>query len=650
MNQAEYLDLVQQLNEHAKQYYVFDTPSISDAEYDHLYHKCAEYESKNRDQIVSFSPTQRIGDQALDQFESFQHSTPLMSLNNAFNDEDILSFWERMNKQIEGDIECTIEPKVDGLAVALHYKNGILIAAATRGNGSVGENVTHNIKTINSIPLKLSEAIDLEVRGEVYIRKSVFAHQLKDTFSNPRNAAAGSLRQLDSRIAAERRLSIFIYQGHSLLFNTHSDELKHLSQLGFPVIPNVISVNHPDALLHACKQIEASKDSVDYEIDGAVIKLNSKADQTKLGVTSKAPRWAIAVKFKSEQGVTVLQDIVTQVGRSGVITPVAILKPISIGGVTVARATLHNQEEIIRKDIKVGDHVLIQRAGEVIPEVIKSVETTTESRVFQMPDLCPSCNQPIVHVSGEIGHFCINKRCPAQLKARVHHFIQKDAMNIDGLGKKMADKLVDERLVNQLSDIYKLSKEMILSLDNTGEKSVNTLCEQIEKSKTVSLSQFLFALGIPFIGKRTAKLLAEKFKSMENLMETSQEELLETNEIGEKIAHSIKHNIQTQSFTQQFYEFKQLGIKILAVTDQTTGTLTGQTFLITGTLETMSRSSAEKKIRMSGGEVASTMNKKVSYLIVGKSPGSKLKKAQSLLEKGVDILIINEADFIALFA
>ena len=626
-----YKALITKLNRHAHLYYVLDKPEISDFEYDQLYRQVVEFEQKHPDKIDPSSPTQRIGDKALSKFEAFTHRFQLPSLGNVFNVEELTAFYDRVDSK-----SFTIEPKIDGLAVALHYKEGRFHVGATRGDGKTGENVTSNLKTIRSLPLVLSKAVDVEVRGEVFIRKSVF-ESMKDQYANPRNTAAGAVRQLDPKLAAEKHLDIFIYQGLYPNLATHFDMIAFLKELGLPVIPEIHRASTLDEIIHACKIIEKKKASYDWMIDGAVIKVNDFARQEELGFTAKAPRWAVALKFETEKAITKLLDIVVQVGRTGVITPVAVLEPVQVAGVTVQRATLHNLEEIQRKGIKIGDRVMIQRAGEVIPEVIKAFETFPSSREFKMPKHCPTCHAAIIKEEGEVAHRCPNPHCPDQQKGRFIQFASRDAMDIEGLGEKLVDQLVDQKLVQSYADIYKLTKDQLMALERMGDKSAEKLVQAIHASKTKSLARFIYALGIPHVGKQSAEALAQIFTLNDLLSGVSEEALSEVPDIGPVVSASI---VKTLELLKP--DIRQLiALGLAPATEQiTTGRLTGKTFLFTGTLEHHSRPQAEELVKKEGGKIASSVSKNLSYLVVGDSPGSKLDKAKKL-----KIAILNETEF-----
>lgn len=641
INYERYLELISELNCHAKAYYEQDTPVISDFEYDQLYRTLIEFESANPLLLSPDSPSQKVGGAPKESFQPFHHPTVLPSLGNIFSNDEWLKFVERVQKFVlNHQIEWTIEPKIDGLAVAIHYKNGKLVEAATRGNGYVGETITANIATISTLPKQLALPIDLEVRGEVYMRKSVFT-ELKDQFANPRNAAAGSLRQLDPQITAKRKLDLFIYQGILDDIHTHFEMIQFLKTLGFPVIPQIYKTDDPNQIFEIIQRIESQKQQYDFEIDGAVIKVNQFDLQKNIGFTTKVPRWAIAYKFETGKAVTRLNDIIVQVGRTGILTPVGILEPVALSGVTVRRATLHNMDDIDRKGVQIGDTVLIQRAGEVIPEIIKRFESGPTSHPFSMPSHCPVCGEEVIKIEEEVAYRCPNPACPAQIKGRLFHFASRDAMNIEGLGDSLIDQLVDQGLISELPDLYRLTESQLLNLERMGKKSVQNLVTAIEASKTSSLDRFIFALGIQFVGKYTALQLARHFTTLTAFIQANGDELERIQSIGEKTADSIRKILKNAQFHRLIAEFLSLGI-LPGLIETPSGKLAGKTFLITGTLSNFSRTEAENLIKNNGGTILPSVSQKLHYLIVGESPGSKLAKAQKLNQASPVIEIVDE--------
>jgi DNA ligase (NAD+) len=645
ITQQRYHDLLILLDEHARRYYGEDAPTISDFEYDQMYKQVVEFEEAFPLLRDANSITSRIGSVANTKLASFTHDQKLPSLGNVFNEEELRAFYDRILKATDGRAPVfTVEPKIDGLAVALHYKSGKLVAGATRGDGFTGENVTDNLRTITSLPLTLSQPIDIEVRGEVYLQKSVF-ERFKDQYANPRNLAAGALRQLDPKITASRQLSLFIYQGLYPGIPTHADMLLFLASLGLPVVPTVHSCYSFEDILEALKIIENEKKTYDWDSDGAVIKVNDFLLQASLGFTSKAPRWAIAYKFETEQALTILKDIIVQVGRTGVLTPVAILEPVQVSGVTVHRATLHNEEDIVRKGVKIGDRVLIQRAGEVIPEIVSSFETFPDSLEFVMPTRCPECQTVVVRDENEVAVKCPNFDCPAQVKGRLMHYASRKAMDIEGLGEKLVEQVVDLGMVRHLPDLYRLSLEQWAGLDRMALKSAQNLVSALEDSKTRTFSRFIFGLGIPFIGERTAQILAQFFPTIQDLLGATYDDLIGLPEIGEKIAGVLSDTIRSDWFNQMIYDLLALGLSPTQDHLPATGKFTNKTFLFTGTLS-MPRAEAEKLVTDQGGKILSGISAKLNYLVVGDNAGSKLDKAKAINTKKDVIVILSESEFL----
>lgn len=649
MNIEHYREEVKALNYHAHQYYTLDKPEISDDDYDLRYKALVDFEESNPLEIDPLSPTQRIGHAVSGKFPPFQHPSKLPSLGNVFSRDELDAFVERVQKGLDGVLpRFTVEPKIDGLAVALHYRDGRLDIAATRGDGFTGETVTSNVKTIRSLPLILNEPVSIEVRGEIFMRRSVF-ETFKDTFANPRNAAAGSIRQQDPKVASERKLDIFLYQGVGTKKGSHSETLSYLSSLGLPTNTSVTVCHTVDDIVAAVDRIRELKDSYDWDIDGAVIKVDEEAYQDQLGFTIKAPRWAMAYKFPSEQVVTRLLDIDIQVGRTGVLTPVAKLEPVRVTGVTVSNATLHNMDEIERKGVKIGDDVVVQRAGEVIPEVVRVYKQYPDSREFEMPTQCPICKHDVFHQEGDVAYRCLNLLCSARLKGNLEHFVSRKAMDIEGMGKQLIDQLVDEGLLTSLSDIYYMTYDQLIDLERMGDKSVQNVLAAIEASKERSLSRFVFALGIPFVGERTAELLVEHFGSLEALLVASVDDLLEVEEVGVVIATSCSETFQSFAFQRELKRFFDAGVSPkVDVIQKASNTFDGKTFLVTGTLSAYSRTDAQALIKQHGGRVVSSVSKQLNVLVVGDKPGSKVQKAEVLNASGANIQILDEAGFNAL--
>ncbi|MBO9665740.1 MAG: NAD-dependent DNA ligase LigA [Bdellovibrio sp.] len=654
MSKKRHEELKKVIAEHDYNYYVLDKPTITDYEYDQLFNELLKLEKSDKNLDLSDSPSQRVGGKVLDSFKKVPHRIPMLSLSNSYSPEDIFEFDERIKKFLNTDkeVEYFCELKFDGLSMEIIYENGQLVRALTRGDGAVGEDVTENIKTIKSIPLKLKSSPEiLEVRGEVLIFKKDFAElnetqqeNGQQTFANPRNAAAGSMRQLDSSIAAARPLKFFGY-ALGLVEGKTFDTQEHIQEyFASHNIPTALKTNPdlvrlckgPDAVVAYYHHIEKIRSSLPFDIDGIVIKVNSLRLQDDLGLVARSPRWATAAKFKPEQATTTVESIQIQVGRTGALTPVAIMNPVKVGGVTVTNATLHNQDEINRKDIRVGDTVIIQRAGDVIPEVVSVVleKRPKNSKPFVMPTECPVCDSPVQKLEGEVVTRCVNPLCIAMVKESLKHFVARRAMNIDKVGDRLSETLVDQKLLTRFSDFYRLTKESILSLDRQGEKSAENIINSIENSKHPTLARFIFALGIRFVGEQTAKLLADHFVNIENFLKATEEQLLEVPEIGPKVAKSIGAWTADLRLVNEVNEMLELGVKITNPVRATEGALSGMSFLITGTLP-VKRDDAKDVIEKNGGKILSSVSSKLSYLVVGDDPGSKVDKAQSL---GVKII------------
>jgi len=647
---------------HNRRYYQQDAPEISDAEYDRLMRELQDLEAMYPDDDLVSSPTQRVGADPLSKFSPFSHPQAMLSLANAFSSQEILDFDSRIRRLAKQDqIDYVAEPKLDGLAVNLIYEDGLFQRGATRGDGFTGEDVTQNLKTISSMPLRIKQKASrsvpefIEVRGEVYIEKKPFAklnrrreEDGEDPFANPRNAAAGSLRQLDPKVTARRPLNIFLYgigTVRGIRFSSHWEILKTLADWGFPVNPLISQAQDISACIDYFEQIHSIRPGLPYEIDGVVIKVNNLSVQESLGNVSRSPRWALACKFPPEQATTIIREIVVQVGRTGTLTPVAIMEPVSVGGVMVSRATLHNEDEIIKKDIRLGDTVVIQRAGDVIPEIIKIVESKRngQEKFFRMPSHCPQCGSEIVRVEGEAAHRCVNLSCPAQIKEHIRHFASRGAMDIEGLGEKVSAQLFDARLIHDPADLYFLTKEQLLGLDRQARKSSEKLLEAIARSKTPPLDKFIFALGIRHVGEQTAKILARHFGSMENLIKANIDDLTTLNEIGPEIAQSIVEFFSENKNRKVMEKFHLAGVSPLAQDTVTDTTLKGKSFVFTGSLESMGRNEAKALVESRGGVVQSSVTGKTSYVVAGSEPGSKLDKAR---RQGISV--ISEKDFFKL--
>jgi DNA ligase (NAD+) len=647
---------------HNKRYYQQDAPEISDAEYDNLMRELQALEERYPEVYSAESPTQRVGTAPLAKFASFSHPSPMFSLANAFSDEEIIEFDKRIKKLAETDyISYVAEPKLDGLAVNLTYENGIFKNGATRGDGTRGENVTQNLKTISSLPLKMKSTpyhpipSFIEIRGEVYIEKEPFEklnfrrmEEGEEPFANPRNAAAGSLRQLDSRITARRPLNVFLYSIGDIYdfeFSTHWEVLQALACWGFPVNKLTEKADNINACIHYFERIRALRQKLPYEIDGVVLKANSLSLQKTLGNVSRNPRWALACKFPAAQAVTMVKEIIVGVGRMGTLTPVAIMEPVNVGGVMVSRATMHNEDEVLKKDVRVGDTVVIQRAGDVIPEVVQVVleKRTGNEKKFKMPEKCPECGSEVVRYEGEVAHRCVNISCPAQLKEHIRHFASRGAMDIEGLGEKASAQLFDAKLITDPADLYFLTKEQLLALDRRADKSAQNLIDAIAKSKNPALDKFIYALGIRHVGERTAKLLADHFVTIENLMAAKQEDLTAINEIGPEIAASIGEFFNEHKNSEVMKKFSKAGVIPQKKEAQTNAPLRGKSFVFTGTMDLMGRGEAKAIVENLGGTIHSSVTRKTTYVVAGSDPGSKIDKAKS---SGINI--ISEEEFLKL--
>ncbi len=631
-------------------YYVLDNPSVSDFEYDKLLEELIELENKYPEYKMPDSPSQRVGGEALKEFQSVTHSVRLLSLDNSYNKEDLRDFDSRVKKEVK-DPSYMVEMKIDGLTLSAKYENGILVRAATRGNGEVGEDVTENAKTIKSLPLRLSKEVDIEVRGEVFISKDSFKKLNEENeingnkpFANPRNAAAGSLRQLDSKLAAERRLDIFVFD---ILVGdkkpTHHENMDYLKELGFKIAESK-KYNTIDEVVTYCESMIEKRHELSYDIDGMVVKIDEIEKREVLGEKAKSPRWAIAYKFPAEEKETVIRDIIVQVGRTGVLTPKAEFDPVFVAGSTVSRATLHNEDYIIEKDIRILDTVIIEKAGDVIPSVVRVVKEkrTGKEIPFKLPDICPICGAEAIRLDGEVAKRCINENCPSKLKRGLEHFVSRAGMNIDGLGKAVLETLIEKKFITSIKDLYQLDryKADIKELDGFAEKSVEKLLNSIEASKENELYKYISGLGIPLIGIKASKLLADSF-DVDALLNASYEELVAIDEIGDKMAVSIRDNFQTEEQKEQIEFLKSIGMKFKIVEKETS--LNNLTFVLTGTLESYKRKELQLIIEDNGGSVSSSVSAKTDYLIYGKKAGSKLKKANEL---GVKTL--NEEEGLAL--
>jgi DNA ligase (NAD+) len=639
-------ELQTKLSQYNYEYHVLDKPSVPDAEYDMLLHELIGLEEQYPELVTPDSPTQRVGGQAIDLFEKVVHSHPMLSLGNAFNEGDLKDFDQRVRQDVS-QVTYVCELKIDGLAVSLQYENGLFVKGATRGDGNVGEDITHNLKTIKAIPLRLSEPITIEARGEAFMPKASFekVNELREKngeelFANPRNAAAGSLRQLDPKIVAKRNLSFFVYgfpTAEEFSIEKHSEALDYLQKLGFKTNTFRKTCQTIDEVIEYVEEWKEKRPSLPYEIDGIVIKVDEYSTQKKLGTTAKVPRWAIAFKFPAEEVVTKLVDIELSVGRTGVVTPTAILEPVRVAGTVVKRASLHNEDLIKEKDIRIGDSVVIRKAGDIIPEVVNVLldRRTGEEQPFSMPTHCPSCEHELVRIAGEVALRCVNPFCPSQIREGLIHFASRDAMNIEGLGERVVTQLFDANLIHTFTDLYHLTKEQLLSLERFGEKSADKLIAAIQNSKENSLEKLLFGLGIRHVGAKAAKTLAQHFKTIDQLMVASVEEIMTINEIGDKMAQSINEYFSKDEVKELIATFKSVGVnteyKGIQIENINIDSLfAGKTVVLTGKLEQMTRSEAKKQLEALGAKVAGSVSKSTDLVIAGEAAGSKLDAARKL--------------------
>jgi DNA ligase (NAD+) len=662
-----------QLNHHNHLYYVLDKPEIPDAEYDRMFKALVELENQHPEYKDTNSPTQRVGAPSLKEFKAIAHKLPLLSLDNAMDLEELKAFDERVRKGLKKEnIDYCVELKIDGLAVSLQYEKGQFVSGSTRGDGKTGEDITLNLKTIKASPLILPQAVNLEVRGEVYLPYADFiklneerAAQEEPKFANPRNAAAGSVRQLDSSITAKRPLSMFCYAAViSSTFNVQSSKLEktlkthtppqlttqfetleYLKQLSFKINPNITLCCGMDEVIKFIEKWEEKREKLDYEIDGMVVKVNNLSDQKKLGATSHAPRWAIAFKYPPMQSTTIVEDIQVQVGRTGAITPVAHLKPVHLAGVTVKRATLHNADQINRLEIKIGDHVTIQRAGEVIPEVVKVLKDkrTGEEKDFRMPGHCPICGDDIIRPEGEAVARCINAECPAQVKERIRHFATRAAMDMEHVGPALVEQLVDKKLVKDVADLYALKLDALKQLERFADKSAQNVLDSIEKSKSRPFDRVLYALGIRHVGSHLAGVIAQHFHSIDEVMNATEKQLTRVREIGPKVAQSIVDFFKQKGNRHLIEKLTAYSLRLTAEKPKGPQPLKGKTFVFTGSLAQMSREAAQELVVRLGGNYSSSVSKNTDYIVAGSEPGSKYNKAKKL-----EIKIIDEETFLML--
>ena len=637
-------ELVELLNRYATEYYTSDNPSVSDSEYDRLYRELVELEKAHPDQVLPESPTHRVGGKILDGFEKYSHQYPLYSLQDAFSREELDAFDARVRKELE-DVTYICELKIDGLSISLTYEQGIFVAGATRGDGSVGENITENLKRVKDIPLSLLEKLDITVRGECYMPRASFdqVNQSRQEngepeFANPRNAAAGTLRQLDTAVVAKRNLATFLYQEASPSTRDSQEKvLNHLEQLGFVVNPRRLLAHSMDEVWEFIQEVGQERDQLPYDIDGVVIKVNDLAGQEQLGFTVKAPKWAVAYKFPAEEKEAKLLSVDWTVGRTGVVTPTANLTPVQLAGTTVSRATLHNVDYIAEKDIRKDDTVIVYKAGDIIPAVLRVVESKRVSEEkLDIPTNCPSCESKLLHFEDEVALRCINPRCPAQIKEGLIHFASRDAMNISGLGPSIVEKLFAANLVKDVADIYRLTEEDFLLLDGIKEKSAQKLYQAIQASKENSAEKLLFGLGIRHVGSKASQLLLQHFHSIESLAQANPEEVASIESLGSVIAQSLQSYFETEGAKILLSELKELGVNLdykgqIVAAD---AALSGLTVVLTGKLERLTRSEAKSKLENLGAKVTGSVSKKTDLVVAGADAGSKLQKAQEL---GIEI-------------
>jgi DNA ligase (NAD+) len=655
--------LREKIRHHEYRYFVLDEPEISDFDFDKLVEQLKKLEAEHPELITPDSPTQRVGGKPREGVVKVAHSSPMLSLDNTYN-EDELRDWERRVHELSGrkDVDYVCELKLDGMSMALVYEDGQLVRGVTRGDGSVGEDVTLNIRTVRSIPLTVSKEklkkagipANFEVRGELLMPLAGFKKMNEDReakglslFANPRNATAGTVRQLDASITAQRRLDYFPYillQDGRTYFDRHSKTLEALVTAGFKVNQHRALAKNMDDVWQFIQNWEAKRETLPYEIDGVVIKVDRTSLQDELGFTGKAPRWAIAYKYAARAGITQIEDIRVQVGRTGKLTPVAMLAPVAIGGTTVRNATLHNMDEIERLGVKIGDWVQVERGGDVIPKVAKVIDDKDHPRghkTFHMPEKCPVCGTKVVKTEGEVDYRCVNANCPAKLRETILHFASRHVMNIEGMGDALVTQLTDRGLVKNVADIYKLTKDDLLSLERMGDKSAQNILDEIEASKKLSLERVIFGLGIRFVGERTAQFLAEHFGSMDALMNASQEELEQVNEVGPRIAESISEFFHEPRNRELVKRLRESGLTFSGKKRERSTKLTGKTFVLTGTLTKYSRDQAKKLIEDAGGRVSGSVSKKTDYVVAGSDAGSKLDKAKEL---GVTVIEENEME------
>lgn len=645
-------NLIDKINYHSDKYYNQDTPEISDFEYDMLMKELIKLEAENPEFKRVDSPSNRVGGMALDKFDQVTHKNPMLSLSNAYSAEDLRDFDRRVREMTDGDVEYVVEFKIDGLSVGITYENGEFKSAATRGNGIIGEDISQNAMTIKSVPLKINDKREIIVRGEVYISKENFEkvneyqeeHDLQ-VFANPRNLAAGSLRQLDSKLTAKRPLDIFVFNLENINeldgIDTHSDSLEYLKKLGFSVSENYKICKSIDEVIEFIEYWTENRGSLKFDIDGMVVKVNNIEQRNEMGFTAKSPRWAIAYKFPAERKKSKILDIEVEVGRTGTITPTAILEPVRLAGTSVSRATLHNEDFIREKDIKLFDHVIVQKAGDIIPQIVEVVkeDRTGDEKDFVMPSVCPECGEPTVRLEGEAAVKCINISCPAQIRRGMIHFVSREAMDIDGMGESIITLFLKEGLIKDVSDIYYLKKEQIVPLERMGEKSADNLIKAIEKSKSNDLWRLINGLGIRFVGVKGAKILASNFSSLDEIMNADVERLQQLEEFGSIMSESVVKFFREEQNLAVIQKLKDAGVNTEAGEDKSEGIpqlFEGMKIVLTGTLPTLKRNQAKEIIELRGGKATSSVSKSTTFVLAGEEAGSKLTKANDLGIKVID--------------
>ena len=651
-------ELIDLINYHNEKYYNQDEPEITDFEYDNLMKELIRLEEENPELKRVDSPSSRVGGKALDKFTQITHKIPMLSLSNAYSAQDLRDFDKRVRDINNNGVEYVVEFKIDGLSVGLTYNDGLFDKGATRGNGVVGEDITENLKTVKSIPLNINQDNEVVVRGEVYISKENFENINKSQeeqglqlFANPRNLAAGTLRQLDSKLTAKRPLDIFVFNLEyieGMEFESHSQSLEYLHKLGFKVSPNYKVCNSIDEVIEHIEYWTKNRDSLEFDIDGMVIKVNNLKQRENMGYTAKSPRWAIAYKFPAEQKKTKLIDIIVEVGRTGTITPTAILEPVRLAGTTVSRATLHNEDYITEKDIRIGDTVLVQKAGDIIPQVVEVIkeERTGNEIEFKLPDKCPVCSEPTVRLEGEAAVKCINISCPAQIRRGIIHFVSRDAMNIDGLGESIITLLLEKELIKDVSDLYYIKKEDVVGLERMGEKSATNLINSIEKSKSNELYRLINGLGIKYIGVKGAKVLAKSFNNIDEIINADINRLINLEEFGEIMANSVVQFFREERNLNVIEKLKQSGVNTENIVDEDDSIekiFEGMKIVLTGTLPTLKRNDAKEMIESRGGKATSSVSKSTTFVLAGEEAGSKLTKANEL-----GIKVIDEEKFLEL--